>query len=348
MTIEQAIKETIDLAASQIGYEEPNHDNYNKYAHDFDTKWWGWFNGKKDGNDWCSIFTQWVFVERFGEKVADKMLNHSSQYGTRSAVVQYLYRSLMEVNRVGKEPHVGDIIFYHNNLYSGLAQLCHVGIVWKINGDYVTTIEGNSGNSNTKVATRCIKKDYDTKSWGIYGYGYPDYSAASSEPTPDPKSLDGYTVGNTYKVICKDTLNVRTKAEVSDSSTIITALNPGTSFVCKALTRDGYDNTWMRIDSPASGWIAAKYNGEKYIGEGDSPKTVDGYTVGKNYTVIAKKGVNVRSGAGTDYSIVKAISYGTDVTCYDIKISNGNTWIRISENNQYWAAAHYEGDRYIS
>lgn len=186
MTKEQAIKKLLDLAESQIGYTEPHGDNGNKYAHDFDTKWWGWFNGKKDYNDWCSVFTQWNFVEAFGVDIASKMLNHSSQYGKLSAVVQYLYRSLMEVDRVGKEPHPGDIIFFHNDKYEGLAQLSHVGIVWKVEGDYVTTIEGNSGKNNTEVATRKIKKDYDTKSWGIYGFGYPDYSAVEDIPTHDP------------------------------------------------------------------------------------------------------------------------------------------------------------------
>ncbi len=349
MTTQQAIDKLINLAVSQIGYKEPNGDNGNKYAHQFDTEWYGWFNGKKDYNDWCSIFTQWLFVDSFGIDVAGKMLNHSSQYGKMSAVVQYLYRSLMEVNRVGKEPHVGDIIFYHNDKYSGLAQLSHVGIVWKVDGDYVTTIEGNSGKNNTEVATRTIKKDYDTSSWGIYGFGYPDYSAAgdepSPEPTPDPKTLDGYTVGEEYSVVCKETLNVRVKATTYDSK-IITELNPGTRVICKGLTRDSWGNTWMRIESPVSGWIAARYNGERYVDKRDTPKTIDGFTVGKKYTVNAKYGLNVRTGPDKSYSVVKAISYGSVVTCYDVTKTGNDTWVKIDKDAR-WVAAHFDGDWYL-
>lgn len=346
MTVEQAINEILELAKSQIGYKE-HGKNGNKYAHDFDTIWTDWFNGKKDYNDWCAIFVAWLFVKRFEEKIASKMLNHSSQYGKLSAVVQYLYRCLMEVNRVGKDPHPGDIIFYHNDKYEGLAQLCHVGIVWKVEGDYVTTIEGNSGKDSTEVATRTINKNYDTKSWGIYGFGYPDYSPAADEPgpDPDPKTLDGYTVGEEYQVVCKDTLNVRVKATVDDSD-IITALNPGTKIICRGLTRDTYGNTWMRIDDPVSGWIAAKYDGERYVDKGSTPKTIDGFTVGNTYTVNAKYGLNVRTGPSKDYKVVDAISYGTKVKCYDVTKSGNDTWVKISSDSR-WVAAHFDGDWYL-
>lgn len=200
-----AIQKILNLAESQIGYKEPNGDNYNKYAEEIDTRWKGWFNGNKNGYDWCSVFVNWLFLTAFGQDVASKMLNHGCQYGTLSAVVQYLYRSLMLVNRVGKEPHPGDIIFYHNDKYEGLAQLCHVGIVWEVNGDYITTIEGNSGKNDDSVATREIRKNYDTKSWGIYGFGYPDYSAAESHE-PGWEKVDGkwyYYDENGY-MVCSD------------------------------------------------------------------------------------------------------------------------------------------------
>lgn len=348
MTKEQAIQKLIDLAVSQIGYKEPNGDNHNKYAHEMDTTYKGWFNGSKDGYDWCAVFVNWLFVTAFGVDVASKMLNHSSKYGTMSAVVQYLYRSLMEVNRVGKEPHVGDIVFYHNDKYEGLSQLCHVGIVWKVNGDYITTIEGNSGRNSDSVATREIRKNYDTKSWGIYGFGYPDYSAAGDEPVPDPKTMDGYTVGERYKVICKDTLNVRTKAEVSRSSKIVTKLNPGTEFTCEALTHDSKGNTWMRIKSPAEGWVCCIENGDRYVGSIEpTPKTLDGYTVGRMYTVDAKAGLWERKTPTTvtDSNKVKVLKYGTVVMAKDLKKVDGNTWMQIADGN--WVAAHYRGDRFV-
>ena len=52
-------------------------------------------------------------------------------------------------------------------------------------------------------------------------------------------------------------------------------------------------------------------------------------------TVNAKSGLNVRSGAGTGYRIIKALPYGTKVTVYET--SNG--WARIG--NGQWVSAQY-------
>ena len=78
----------------------------------------------------------------------------------------------------------------------------------------------------------------------------------------NPKELDGYTVGDMYEVAC-DSLNVRTAA--TTDSQIVTTLSKGTKAVCRALTRDDHGNTWMRISSKASGWLACLYGGEKYV-----------------------------------------------------------------------------------
>lgn len=71
-------------------------------------------------------------------------------------------------------PQVGDQIFF--------GDMDHTGIIVAIDGDYITTVEGNYGN---KVAKRRIKK---TDSW-IAGYGTPNWSLAGSvkpQPTPEP------------------------------------------------------------------------------------------------------------------------------------------------------------------
>jgi hypothetical protein len=74
--------------------------------------------------------------------------------------------------------------------------------------------------------------------------------------------IDGYTIGETYKVLC-DELNVRTAADVK--ATKVTALKQGAEVTCKAITKDSAGNTWMRITKP-EGWCAAKYEGKTYIG----------------------------------------------------------------------------------
>jgi len=83
-------------------------------------------------------------------------------------------------------------------------------------------------------------------------------------PTPEPKTLDGYTVGNEYQILPSDGLKVRTAA--TKSSGTVAVITKGTKVVCKALTHDDSGNTWMRIESPYAGWCAGIYNGLKYIG----------------------------------------------------------------------------------
>ena len=319
MTIKQATQKVIDLAVKQIGYKEPNGDNHNKYAKEIDTRWKGWFNGSKDGYDWCSVFVNWLFLASFDETIASKMLNHSSQYGKMSAVVQYLYRSLMEVNRVGKEPHVGDIIFYHNDKYEGLSQLSHVGIVWKVEGDYVTTIEGNSGKNNTEVATRKIKKNYDTKAWGIYGYGYPNYAAAKDVPDKYPDLPFDITV-------LKSGVTGMRATGYSDGKYLGT-VKAGTYTVTELNNDYGYIG---------KGWV---YLIDKNIVIGKADK----YIVGNDYTIRVDN-LQLRKDAGTKAKALGTMATGASVTCTGTKKdASGNTWMKV----EGWIAAEYNGDTYV-
>lgn len=72
-------------------------------------------------------------------------------------------------------------------------------------------------------------------------------------------TLDGYTVGNVYKVAARKGLNVR-KAPGKFADRVKT-LSYGTNVVCKDLKKSGND-TWMQI---ADGWIAAYLNSERHV-----------------------------------------------------------------------------------
>jgi hypothetical protein len=84
------------------------------------------------------------------------------------------------------------------------------------------------------------------------------------------EEMDGYKVGNEYKVLC-DELNVRDKA-TTQGSTVLDVLQRGQVVQCGGITRDGYGNTWLFVstytgaDKAVSGWIAAKYEGNVYVG----------------------------------------------------------------------------------
>ena len=58
---------------------------------------------------------------------------------------------------------------------------------------------------------------------------------------------------------------------------------------------------------------------------------------GQTGTVTAKSGLNVRSGPGTSYYIIRALMYGEKVTIYDTK----NGWHKISNSKEEWVSGEY-------
>lgn len=175
----------IDIAESQIGYHEKasnsqlddftansGSNNWNKYARDFDEKHPDFYNGKKNGYDWCDIFVDWCFVTAYGREDAQRLLcqpNHSLGAGC-----EYSYGYYKDKGQTGSSPKKGAQIFF--------GDLDHTGIVVDFDNNYVWTVEGNSGNEVKR------KKYSRNDSW-IYGYGYPDYDET---PEPEGISFDGY------------------------------------------------------------------------------------------------------------------------------------------------------------
>lgn len=146
----------ISLASSQVGITEypPNSNNviYNT-----------WYYGKEvSGADfpWCCTFISWLFK---GTNIVKK-----------SASCMYLGQWFKDNKRFYNEPKVGDIAFFKFSTNSRWTN--HVGIVIKVNGDIVTTIEGNTSADNKgsqdnggMVAIRTRNKK------NIVGYGRPKY-----------------------------------------------------------------------------------------------------------------------------------------------------------------------------
>ena len=254
----------VRYALSQIGTaEDPLGSNKQKYGELLDTQ--PWYLRTKDGKvyihkvngfDWCTSFVDASFITTFTLDKARTMLFRPTMndYGS---VVKYAFNYFKGAKKGYTKseynPKAGDVIYFQNK--DGLS---HTGIVVEVTDTTVTTVEGNSGKNCWYVAKSTYKK---TSSY-IYGYGCPDYDAV--DPEPDPKELDGYKVGKTYQIAC-DSLNVRTKAEVSSSALIVTSIDRNTKVKCLALTSDTEGNTWMRIDKPSAGWICCHYRGERYV-----------------------------------------------------------------------------------
>lgn len=172
MTKDEAIKKIIALAEAQVGYEATPVKR-NKYAEALDKA--DFFNGKKNGFDWCCCFVAWLFFDTWGKAKAQEMLflpEHSL-----GAACPYVAGYYIKNKSWYQTPEVGDQI-----LFGTRGDEDHTGIVWKVTNNYVYTIEGNAGGGNGKVMKRQYAR---TNSW-ISGYGRPNWDVVASEPTPEP------------------------------------------------------------------------------------------------------------------------------------------------------------------
>lgn len=105
---------------------------------------------------------------------------------------------------------------------------------------------------------------------------------------------------------------------------IVGEANKGDAFTITA-TATGNGYTWGKYDG---GWIALMYtNYDSVINGGGS---ADSTTTSEMGTVTSSDGLRVRSGAGTDHSIVGFLSYNERVEILDKKTVGSSTWGRIS------------------
>ena len=199
------VDSVIAVAENEVGYLEKasNYDlysktgnagtkNFTKYAYDIDTKYPNFYNGKKNGYDWCDVFVDWCFIQAYGVENAKRLLCQPDK--SLGAGCTYSYMYYKKKNQVGKAPEIGAQIFFG---YSE-DDLDHTGIVIDFDLNYVWTIEGNTGSNTNEVKK---KRYYRSYTW-IFGYGYPKFDEKVN-PSPAPSPSD-YT---TYTVVAGDTLS---------------------------------------------------------------------------------------------------------------------------------------------
>lgn len=179
--------EVIALAQNEVGYigKKSNAQlddktanivgKYTKYARDlFDA---GFYNGNKNGYDWCAVFVDWLIYRIAGNKVDAETVKPISLYG---AGVGWAYRAFQDKGMTATEPLPGDQIFYANS--SGFT---HTGLVVSVESDTIHTIEGNWNN---RVSERTLQKADKS----IYGYGRPNYAPEDPDDPDDPDEDEFY------------------------------------------------------------------------------------------------------------------------------------------------------------
>ena len=189
MNKNEAIAKLVDCAMSQVGYlekrsnaylddktENAGSNNWNKYARDIDNKYPNFYNGKKNGYSWCDIFVDWCFIECFGYEKALKMLYQPTK--STGAGCSYSAGFYRAHNAFYRKPQVGDQVFFGDYGNEG-----HTGIVVAVNGNIITTVEGNTsgGYGVESNGDGVYLKKYNISTQYIPGFGRPNWGVVSSD-----------------------------------------------------------------------------------------------------------------------------------------------------------------------
>ena len=264
------VDKVLKVAKGEVGYLEKRNANnlYNKTANA------GSNNYTKYGKEmhevypavmdypayWCDAFVDWCFYKAYGISTAKSLIGGNfDDYTVNSA---QMYKNKGAYHK--KNPQVGDQIFFNNGTH-----ICHTGIVYKVDGSKVYTIEGNTSGASGVVANGggVVKKSYPLSYNKIDGYGRPKYDKSSSATTTHANTSGG--LNKTPKWVGKVTaseLNIRKGAGTQFGNlTPYPKLTKGTKVsVCDSMkASDG--STWYYIKISGSKGDKHGFASSKYI-----------------------------------------------------------------------------------
>ncbi|MGP3957064.1 CHAP domain-containing protein [Nonomuraea sp. 3N208] len=142
----------IELLESQLGYAE-KASGYTKFG-----EWYGKnveFDADYSGAPWCEMYLSW----------AAHKLGYEEWVGQFAWTVAHA-KWFKEQGAWGKKPKPGAFVYYDWSGSNDVDNIDHVGIVTRVEGDTIFTIEGNIDGGVAK------RKERDTGK--VVGYGYPE------------------------------------------------------------------------------------------------------------------------------------------------------------------------------
>lgn len=145
-------------------YANSGSGNYTKYGRDLDAEK-DFYNGPKNGYAWCDQFYDWLLYKCFGKEVALMLLcqpKYSAGAGCYYSAMYYKQKG--QFYGPNTVPQPGDQIFF---TYAA-GEVSHTGIVEKVVGSTIYTIEGNTSDG-------VYRRTYQVGQSSIYGYGRPNW-----------------------------------------------------------------------------------------------------------------------------------------------------------------------------
>lgn len=359
-------KTVIAIAEAEVGYKEKASNsqldsktanegtaNWNKYARDIDTKYPDFYNGKKNGYDWCDIFVDWCFIQAYGREDAQKLLCQPNN--SCGAGCPYSYGYYKAKGQVGTAPKLGAQIFFGKSQ----SELQHTGLVVDFDDTSVYTVEGNTGAKVNEVK----KKKYARNNSNIFGYGYPAFDDVDIEPvkptpTPTPTPTPEPTPsGNTWQGGYPN-LPSRGYFQKGDGYSTYTNMKDDIKLIQEymnwalgiSLAIDGeYGNLTANAvsqfqqkvnididsrygkDTRAAAKKFEKNNPPQKEVKASQPAQSYNASIAGTYKVNSTTGLNVRDGAGTGYKVLTAIPNGMKVENYGY-YTDGWLYIAFEQN----------------
>ena len=196
--------DVVKMARSYIGtMEDPAGSNRTIFGYYLDQCNY-FIPQKKNGISWCGTFCDCMVM--FAARPQDRS-NNDKKYDAQYVLFQPSYNNYScGVNEFASyfknagefyltDPQPGDIVFFRLNTGKE-----HCGIIETVDGDRITTIEGNSVD-----AVRSKTYYRSDSSNGISGYGRPRYDKDSTDPDKE--------VNITIKVNAPDGVKVNINVE---------------------------------------------------------------------------------------------------------------------------------------
>lgn len=182
-------EKVISVAEGEVGYLEKKSnkdlDSKTKNAGSNNyTKYGAWYGDNPDY--WCAMFICWIYHTAFGDTAAKKLL-----CGAFSAACETIRKNFVNAKQWYTSPKAGDLIFFTGSRHAGAN---HIGIVYKVAGSTVYTIEGNTSGGSSVIDNGggVAKKSYPVSYSRIMGYARPKYDASTSAKTTTKISTTGY------------------------------------------------------------------------------------------------------------------------------------------------------------
>lgn len=177
MNMPNYAKTVIDIALAEVGYLEKKSNksldsktansgsaNYTKYGRDMHKLYPSVMDFPAA---WCDAFVDWCFYKAYGVANAKGLL--AGDFNDYTVASAQLYKNK---KAWGTIPKIGAQIFFKNS-----TRICHTGLVYDIDNQYVYTVEGNTSGASGIIPNGggVCKKKYRLNNSKIAGYGYPNY-----------------------------------------------------------------------------------------------------------------------------------------------------------------------------